>query len=120
MENFITHVDRLIVKLKKLENSESLYTDESDTKKAIANAALNGLYVDSKDFCVALNRFRNNKEYIRTSLQIRMQNNAKVKNIEMIVKIIREFECYFISIDKIKVDQEDNIIYLDFYRLDDF
>lgn len=119
MENFITRADKLVKKLKNLEINETLY-NEDNFKNAIVNSGLNNLTSQTNDSLICANRYKNdNKEYIRITLQIKSQNNAKVKNVELIVKTIKEFECHFISIDKIKVYQEDNIIYLDFYKLDE-
>lgn len=117
MQIFITQVKKL---KEKLSNEESNVCN-GNIQDAIVNSRLNGLYYECEDYALHLNRFdKENKDFIRFTLQIKTQNNAKVKNIESIMKFIRLFELQFIYIDKIKVYQQDGVIYLDIFRLNNF
>lgn len=120
MENFIDQVNKLLKQM--VQTKEEAQYCDGDLKQAIANARINGLFTEIKDSSVYVNRYKDSKsrECLRVVYQLRTQNNAKVKNIETLIKIIRQFECYFISIDKINVLLEDNMIYLDVFRLGDF
>lgn len=115
MSVFCDNIKKLIGKLP-IDSEDEKYISNGSVHEAIAQARLNGLYKDFEEYSIFLNLCDLDKRYYKITLQVKTQNNAKVKNIESIMTFVRSFETKFIYIDKIKLYQMDGVIYVDMYR----
>lgn len=115
MSTFCDNIKKLIGKLP-IDSEDIKYISTGNIHEDVIQARLNNLYKDFEDYSIFLNLCDLDRRYYKITLQVKTQNNTKVKNIESVMTFIRLFETQFVYIDKIKLYQMDGVIFVDIYR----
>ena len=116
--NLETQTQKIIDKLVSIPvDNPNLYC-EDEVSSCITMSQFMGCVVKGTDVDVYGTLYKkDDKEYFRFVYQIKTSNGGKIKNIDFVMGLIRDFEHAFVFADKINVIQESGVTYLDVFKL---
>lgn len=116
--NLETKTQWIIDSIKSIPSDNSDLYCEDEISSCIDKSQIIGCVVKSSDVDIYGTLYKkDNKEYFRFVYKIKISNGGKIKNIDFVMNLIKDFEHAFIFADKINVIQESGVTYLDIFKL---
>ena len=114
--NLANHSNKVIEKIKLVDpNNPSLYSNE--ISECISNAILIGTMSTHNEVILYMTLMKKDgKDYYRFLYQIKTSVNGKIKNIDSVMSLIRDFEKEFVCADKVRVHPEGGAIFVDILK----
>lgn len=114
--NLANHSNKVIEKIKLVDPSNpSLYSNE--ISECISNAMLIGTMSTHNEVILYMTLMKKDgKDYYRFLYQIKTSVNGKIKNIDSVMSLIRDFEKEFVCADKVRVHPEGGAIFVDILK----
>lgn len=114
--NLANHSNKVIEKIKLVDpNNPSLYSNE--ISECISNAMLIGTMSTHNEVILYMTLMKKDgKDYYRFLYQIKTSVNGKIKNIDSVMSLIRDFEKEFVCADKVRVHPEGGAIFVDILK----
>lgn len=114
--NLATHSNKVIEKLKLVDpENPSLYSNE--ISECISNAMLIGTISTHNEVILYMTLMKKDGvDYYRFLYQIKTSVNGKIKNIDSVMSLIRDFEKEFVCADRVRVHPEGGAIFVDILK----
>lgn len=114
--NLANHSNKVIEKLKLVDpENPSLYSNE--ISECISNAMLIGTMSTHNEVILYMTLMKKDGvDYYRFLYQIKTSVNGKIKNIDSVMSLIRDFEKEFVCADKVRVHPEGGAIFVDILK----
>lgn len=114
--NLANHSNKVIEKLKLVDpQNPSLYSNE--ISECISNAMLIGTMSTHNEVILYMTLMKKDGvDYYRFLYQIKTSVNGKIKNIDSVMSLIRDFEKEFVCADKVRVHPEGGAIFVDILK----